>query len=35
MNWLKTMDMMPANNEGLVRSVVVSEYGQSREEQPE
>ena len=35
MNWLKSVNAMPANNERLVRIVVVSEYGIRREEQPE
>lgn len=35
MYWLKSVNTMPANNERLVRIVVVSEYGKSREEQPE
>ncbi len=35
MNWLKSMDTMPANNENLVRIVVVYTHQMFREKQPE
>ena len=35
MNWLKSMEMMPANNEILVRIVVVYTHQMFREKQPE
>ena len=35
MNWLKSMDTMPANNENLVRIVVVYTHQMFRGEQPE